>query len=52
MSSKKITQKEGPKYTEVVYFDSSVIALNDTISKKSGIDITFQNISYSVEVLD
>ena len=52
MSNQKIVLKETPNSHDVVYFDSSVIAFNNTSHKNLGTDIVFENISYSVEVLD
>lgn len=37
---------------EVVYFDSSMVNLTSKLDKPKGIDIAFQNISYSVDILD
>ena len=51
MSNQKIIQN-GSNSVDVVHFDSSVIALENIGLKKSGIDIAFEKISYSVEVVD
>lgn len=44
--------KDDSNTTQVVDFDSSVIPINTPAKKKSGIDIVFENIYYSVEVVD
>lgn len=40
------------KPLDVVYFDSTTINLNSNLQKPQGVDIAFENISYSVEIVD